>query len=430
MGHRHRRRPLCGLAVDFGVMAVAYCALVAPQPDSADREAAIPMAFGDARFLEQLDGIPAGADKDEFGCHCVALPRVGVLDTHPPSAVVLTVQIHDTMLVMHRNAGLGGKMLHQQVGQRAVVDIRAGDNARCRKRLLVPAAVHDQRRPFGDLGAILAVLHSVVAMARGHRLEALAQEGNVVPTPDKAHMRARMDESARVRDRAFADQVGPQLARQIELGVDLERLGDVDAPVFALRRVVQLAISRMAGTRIVPGLRTLQPAILERLEDRNSERGFELLEHGAKGGAHDAGADQDDVGCIRILALVHKRPSPFDQLGDDDELATNGTSAPGLSITYARRQGFSSTSFQLCPVPAVSSASRMSPGCSMKCSPVRVWKSSVPLSVMTNWRAGASCHSKAPPALVSRNEMLTTPTVPLRMSPRSPLGRSITPSSK
>src|ERR1700756_60215 len=72
----------------------------------------------------------------------------------------------------------------------------------------------------------------------------------------------------------------------------------------------------------------------------------------------------------------------------------------------------------------------MSPGRSMKCSPVRVWKSSVPLNVMTNWRVGASCHSKAPPALVSRNEMLTTLTVPLRMSPRSPLGRSIMPSSK
>src|SRR6266850_8274184 len=78
--HRHRRRSLGGLAVDLGVMAVAYCALITPQPDSADREAAIPMAFGDARLLEQLDSTPAGADEDEFGRHCVALPRVVVLD--------------------------------------------------------------------------------------------------------------------------------------------------------------------------------------------------------------------------------------------------------------------------------------------------------------------------------------------------------------
>jgi len=51
--------------------------------------------------LEQLDGIPAGADKDEFGRHCVALPRVGVLDADPPSAIGLTVEIHDVMLVTH-----------------------------------------------------------------------------------------------------------------------------------------------------------------------------------------------------------------------------------------------------------------------------------------------------------------------------------------
>src|SRR5690242_4764867 len=158
-------------------MAVAYRALVAPQPDSADRKSAIATALGDARPLEQLDGAPARADEDEFGCHCAALFRVDVLDTHPPSAVLHTVQIHDAVFVMHRNAGLGGEMLYQQVSERAVIDIRTSDNASCRKRLLVPAPVHDQRRPFGDLCSLLGELHPVVAMACGHRLEALAQEG-------------------------------------------------------------------------------------------------------------------------------------------------------------------------------------------------------------------------------------------------------------
>jgi hypothetical protein len=144
-------------------------------------------------------------------------------------------------------------------------------------------------------------------MACGHRLEALAQEGDIVLPPDKAHMRAGMDEGARVRDRALADEVRPQLTRQIELGVDLERLGNVDAAVFALRRVIQLAIGRMAGTCIVPGLRTLLPGIPERLEYRDTERGFELFEHGPKSRAHDAGADQHDV---RVLGLDHKGP-PF-----------------------------------------------------------------------------------------------------------------------
>src|SRR6266404_2940776 len=128
-------------------MAVAYCALVAPQPDSADRETAIPMAFTDARLLEQLDGISARADEDEFGRHCVALQRVDVLDIDPPSAVILTVQIHHAMLVTHENAGLGAKMLYQQVSQRAVVDIRTRDDASRRERRAVRATVHNQRRP-------------------------------------------------------------------------------------------------------------------------------------------------------------------------------------------------------------------------------------------------------------------------------------------
>ena len=170
-------------------------------------------------------------------------------------------------------------------------------------------------------------------MACGHRLEALAQEGDTVLAPHEAHMRARVDEAVRIRDRAFADQIRPQLSRQIELRVDLERLGDIDAPIFALRRVVQLAIGRVASARVVPRLRTLQAAILERFEYRDSERGFELLEHGAEGGAHYARADQHDVGRARVLGLGHNG-SPFGQLGDaPGKLATNGTSTPGLRIT-------------------------------------------------------------------------------------------------
>src|SRR5215467_13062931 len=95
------KRSDCGFAVDLGMMAVAYCTLVASQPNATDREAAISAAFRNARFLEQIDGISTGANEDEFGRHCIALSRVYVLDTHPPYAVMLTIQIHDTMFVVH-----------------------------------------------------------------------------------------------------------------------------------------------------------------------------------------------------------------------------------------------------------------------------------------------------------------------------------------
>src|ERR1700678_4448754 len=99
-------------------------------------------------------------------------------------------------------------------------------------------------------------------------------------------------------------------------------------------------------------------------------------------------------------------------------------------MTYARRHGGSSVSLQLWPPPVVSSASRISPGRNKKCFPSRVWKSSVPLSVMTNCLTGASCQAKAPPEAVSSNEIVVVVTLPLSISPRAPGSRSMTPSSE
>src|SRR5437762_502829 len=83
-------------------------------------------------------------------------------------------------------------------------------------------------------------------------------------------------------------------------------LVDIDAPVCAQRGVVQLAIGRVAGTRIVPGLRALLGAILERLEYCDAERRLQLLEHGAECGGHNARADQHDIGWAGVLGLHHK----------------------------------------------------------------------------------------------------------------------------
>ena len=64
---------------------------------------------------------------------------------------------------------------------------------------------------------------------------------------------------------------------EIELGVDVKRLGDVDRAVAMLRGVVKLAIGRVAGAGVVPGIRALQRSTLERLERRDVEAGLELL---------------------------------------------------------------------------------------------------------------------------------------------------------
>src|SRR3984957_5735284 len=86
----------------------------------------------------------------------------------------------------------------------------------------------------------------------------------ITGAPDEAHVRARVDESARVGDCALFDQERPQLPRQVELGVDLDRSGDINAAVLALRRVIQFAVRGVAGSSVVPALGALECAIVKR----------------------------------------------------------------------------------------------------------------------------------------------------------------------
>ena len=188
------------------------------------------------------------------------------------------IEPNDVAVVMHREARLIRQMLDEQMGECAVVDIRAGDYAGRGDRLGLVAALDDERRPFGDLGVVLAIFHAAVAMMRRHLLVACAQEGDIGVAPDEAHMRARVEEGARIRDSALLDEIGPELAREVELGVDLQRLGDVDAAVLAQRRIIELAIGGMAGSGVVPTVRALLCAIVQGLEQGDGQRGFELFE--------------------------------------------------------------------------------------------------------------------------------------------------------
>jgi hypothetical protein len=140
-----------------------------------------------------------------------------------------------------------------------------------------------------------------------HRFEALPEKRNVLSAVHKAHMRNRMDEGLRVRDRALLHQIGPELSRQVELHIDSQRLGNVDASIAALRRVVQLAIRGMAGAGIVPGVGALQGRTAERLEHHDVERRFELLQAHRQRGAHDPGADEDDIRFLDGRIAYHGR---------------------------------------------------------------------------------------------------------------------------
>jgi hypothetical protein len=79
-------------------------------------------------------------------------------------------------------------------------------------------------------------------------------------------MRAGMHKCAGILDCAFANEVRPELAGDVELDVDFEGFVDVDRSVSALRRIVELAIGSVASAGIVPSMRVFERAIEQRFK--------------------------------------------------------------------------------------------------------------------------------------------------------------------
>ena len=319
MRHRHRRRALRRHAVDLGGVAFGHLGLAAAQPDTAHREAREALGLGDARLLQQREGRAARAQEDIVGVDRPLLAGGLVLDLDAPAAARQAVQMGHRLREMDREFVLAFEVAQQVGGELAVVHVGAAHDAGGGDGLLGIAALHDQRRPLGDPGVVLGILHAVIAVMGAHRGVALLEEGLAIGADHEAHVRHGMDEIVGRGDGALLDQVRPELARHVELDVDLERLGDVDAAVGAHRRVVQLAVGGMAGAGVVPGGRTLLRFARHLLDHLEPEVGLQLLQEHAQGGAHDAGADQHHVD----LLVAHGFTS----------VALKGTCAPCASTT-------------------------------------------------------------------------------------------------
>src|SRR5271166_3550854 len=277
------------------MMALVDAGVVATQPDAADRKAAISPALRNARFLKQRQGAPARSNKDELGRHRSPLTALSILDLDAPASVFLAVYICDAVSIMDNKAWKGTEMINKMIGQRSVVDIRARDDARRSHRLVIRASFHHQGSPIGDLLLVLGIFHAAIAMVGRHCLKSLSEERYILGAPDEAHVGNWVDESPRILDRALLHYVRPELARQIEFDIDLQRSGYVDTAVGTLGRVVQLTIGSVAGAGVVPGVRALKPRPFKRFEHFDVERWLELLEKHANRRAHDAGADENDI---------------------------------------------------------------------------------------------------------------------------------------
>jgi len=70
------------------------------------------------------------------------------------------------------------------------------------------------------------------------------------------------------------------------------------------------------GAGIVPGIGALLGRAVERLDHFDVQGRLELLEKHRQGGAHDAGADEDDIG-FRGGAISNHEVSPFRHTRND-----------------------------------------------------------------------------------------------------------------
>src|SRR5258708_744785 len=210
MRHRHWRRADRRLAVSLGMVALVDFGIVAAKPNSADREAAIAAALGNAGFLQQWQRAAACADEYEFCLHRSLLAAIEIVNLNAPAPIFLADEVGDAVLVVYLAARLVDEMTDQMMSERTIIYVRACDDARRRDRLIAGPALHHQRCPFRDLLSILGVFHAVIAVVRAHRLEPLCEERDVAAVHE-AHMRHGMDERARIGDRALLDEIRPEL---------------------------------------------------------------------------------------------------------------------------------------------------------------------------------------------------------------------------
>ena len=179
--------------------------------------------------------------------------------------------------------------------ERPEVEVGACGDAGRRDRLLPLAPRDEHRSPGPDDGRVLAVFEAGEQRVVLQCLVALLEVLDVLLAPHEAHVRNGVDELVGLGQHPVADQVRPELARDLELLVDLHGARDVDGAVGELGRVVELAEGGVAGAGVVPGVGALEGDIGEPLEDGDGPGRFQLLEQRSEGRAHDPAADQGDV---------------------------------------------------------------------------------------------------------------------------------------
>ena len=133
------------------------------------------------------------------------------------------------------------------------------------------------------------------------RIEAALEVIDIFRAADKAQMRHCIEEVAWAAEAFTAGQVGPELLRDFELGIDGDGFLDVDRAVFAVRCVVQLTETGVTGAGIVPGIRAFNGPGFLQFDNLQPDVGIEFLEQYCQSRTHDAGSHQHQIHGFAIV---------------------------------------------------------------------------------------------------------------------------------
>ena len=192
---------------------------------------------------------------------------------------------------------------HQLLGPDAMVHVGAQWHVGGGDLLARVAAFDHQRGPLLDLCLVFRVLHAVEQRVLDQGLLALLEEGDVVITPDEAHMRRGVHESLGRLQVAAADLVGPELTRHLELLGNANGTLGFHAAVGQLGRVVEFGKAGVAGAGVVPAVGAFQGHAVQAFEDLDLPVRLQLLQVGGQRGAHHAGTDHHHIDGLFVLGL-------------------------------------------------------------------------------------------------------------------------------
>ena len=265
--------------------------VAAHQPLTAHREGAVLARFRNAGALQQRQGAAASAEKHKRRLKHLRR-ATGRTRLHQPAAAA-ALQAHHLVLEPRVHP------LQQRFREGAEIHIRAAGHPRGRQGLIEAAALHHQRHPFAQLGAVATPLHAGELGSGVQRFPAAPQKGHVLLAPYQAEVRNPADERSGILQHALLHQGTPKLQAQLKGAVNGQRLRDRHRSIGSLGGVVELAVGRMASACVIQRRAALRRHTRQPLEHHHLEGGIELTQQPRQGGAHDSGPHQQGVAAVR-----------------------------------------------------------------------------------------------------------------------------------